>query len=100
VWQGEMGLEIMTPQDFEVAFPKVMNWIQRTLGAYERVARPVASKNFSRLLLYFSQAQVAAAKYVLVDRIPVPPLSSMGLPGSTNLSAATMMALLISIRIF
>jgi hypothetical protein len=69
----------MTPQEFEVAFPKVMSWIQRTLVAYEKVARPVASKNFRRLRLYFSRAQIEAAKFVVVDRIPLPPLSSFGL---------------------
>jgi hypothetical protein len=69
----------MTPQEFEIAFPKVMSWIQRTLVAYEKVARPVASKNFRRLPLYFSRAQIEVAKFVAVDRIPLPPLSSVGL---------------------
>ena len=69
----------MTPQEFEIAFPKVMGWIQRTLVAYEKVARPVASNNFKRLPLYFSRAQLEAAKFVAVDLIPFPPLSSIGL---------------------
>jgi len=69
----------MTPQEFEAAFPKVMGWIQRTLVAHEKLARPVTSKNFRRLPLYFSHAQLEAAKFVAVDRIPLPPLSSMGL---------------------
>jgi hypothetical protein len=76
---GKWQHEIMTPQEFEAAFPKVMRWIQRTLVAYEKVARPVASKNFRRLPLYFSRAQIEAAKFVAVDRIPLPPLSSIGL---------------------
>jgi hypothetical protein len=69
----------MTPQEFETAFPKVMSWIQRTLIAYEKVVRPVASMNFRRLPLYFSRAQLEAAKFVAVNRIPLPPLSSLGL---------------------
>jgi hypothetical protein len=69
----------MTPQEFEAAFPKVMGWIQRTLVAYEKVARPVASKSFRRLPLYFSRTQLEAAKFVAVDRIPFPSLSSIGL---------------------
>jgi hypothetical protein len=69
----------MTPQEFEAAYPKVMAWIQQTLSSYKSFARPVTSKNFKRLPLYFSQAQIEAAKYAIVDRIPVPPLSLMGL---------------------
>ena len=69
----------MTPQEFENAFPKVMGWIQQILLAHKALARPVTLKNFKRLPLYFSRAQIEAAKFVVVDRIPVPPLSSIGL---------------------
>src|SRR6516165_4386664 len=69
----------MTPQEFEVAFPKVMSWNQRTVAAYDKVSHPVASKNFRRLPLYFSRMQLEAARFVVVDRIPLPPLSSIGL---------------------
>jgi hypothetical protein len=77
----------MTPQEFEIAFPKVMGWIQRTLVAYEKVAQPVASKNFKRLPLYFSRAQLEAAKFVTVAV-------------SRNSRARTMRALPTSIHIF
>jgi hypothetical protein len=70
---------VVTPQEFEAAFPKVMGWIEQTLSAHEKLARPVASKHFRRLPLYFSRSQIEAAKFVIVDRLPVPPLSSMGL---------------------
>jgi hypothetical protein len=69
----------MTPQEFETAFPKVMAWIRQTLLAHKMFARPVTSTNCKRLPRYFSQAQIEAAKFVVVDRIPVPPLSSIGL---------------------
>jgi hypothetical protein len=45
----------MTSQEFEASFPKVMAWIQQTLSA--SVARPVTTKNFERLPLYFSKTQ-------------------------------------------
>jgi hypothetical protein len=67
----------MTPQEFEASFPKVMGWIQQTLSA--SVARPVTTKNFKRLPLYFSKTQIEAAKFVVVDRVPVPPLPSIDL---------------------
>jgi len=49
------------------------------LLAYKTLARPVTAKNFKRLPLYFSKTQIEAAKFVVVNRVPVPPLSSMGL---------------------
>jgi hypothetical protein len=69
----------MTPQEFEAAFPKVMRWIEQTLLAHQALARPVASKGFKRLPLYFRQANIDAAKFAAVDRIPMLPLSSIGL---------------------
>jgi hypothetical protein len=69
----------VTPHEFEISFPKVMGWIQQTLSAHKKLTRPVASSNFKRLPLYFSRAQIEAAKFVVVDRVPVPPLSSIGL---------------------
>ena len=69
----------MTPQEFETAFPKVMGWIQQTLVAHKTLARSVTSTNFKRLPLYFSRTQIEAAKFVVVDRVPVPPLSAIGL---------------------
>jgi hypothetical protein len=70
---------MMTPQEFEVAFPKVMGWIERTLSTHRAIAQPVVSKSFKRLPQYFTQAQLEAAKFAIVDRIPLPPLSFIGL---------------------
>jgi hypothetical protein len=56
-----------------------MDWIQKTLLAHQKLTQPVTSKKFQRLPLYFSRAQIEAAKFVVVDRVPLPPLSSMGL---------------------
>ena len=56
-----------------------MGWIQQTLMVHKVLARSVTSKNFKRLPLYFSRTQIEAAKFVVVDRVPVPPLSAIGL---------------------
>src|ERR1700730_4277313 len=69
----------MTPREFETAFPKILGWIQQILVAHKTLARSVTSKNFRRLPLYFSGPQIELAKFVFVDRVPVPPLSSIGL---------------------
>jgi len=71
--------QAVTPHEFEIAFPKVMGWIEQTLSAHAQIARPLASMHFRRLPLYFSQAQIEAAKFVVVDRLPLPLLSSIGL---------------------
>jgi hypothetical protein len=49
------------------------------IGAHGKNAKSVASVGFSRLPLYFSRELLAAAKFVAVDRVPVPPLSTLGL---------------------
>ena len=69
----------MTPEEFMKAFPSVRDWIGQTLAAYETTARTTASFNFPRLPAYYGRALLARAKVVLVDRVPTPPLSSIGL---------------------
>jgi hypothetical protein len=59
--------------------PSMLDWIQRTLDSYAAMARPVASFGFPRLPLYFSESLLNVAKVVLTDRLPVPPMSAMGL---------------------
>ena len=49
------------------------------VGASAPVAQTVASRGFSRLPRYFTEKTLASAKVVLVDPLPIPPLSSMGL---------------------
>ena len=43
------------------------------------MAKSVASRGFSRLPLYFTEETLASTKFVLVDPLPMPPLSAMGL---------------------
>jgi hypothetical protein len=69
----------MTPEEFQRSYPLLMAWIEQTLRSYANEARPVASLGFVRLPRYFSEALLASAKVVLVDRVPKPPLASMGL---------------------
>ena len=55
-------------------------WIQSTVAAHAGKERAVASCGFPRLKHYFRGGTLASSKVVLVERLPVPPLSSMGLP--------------------
>jgi hypothetical protein len=69
----------MTPQQFRAVYPHFMAWITRTLDAHAGDAQPVASKGFSRLPLYFGRELLALAKVVVVERVPMPPLTELGL---------------------
>ncbi len=69
----------MTPEEFHAAYPKVWAWIRKTLASYEKNAQTIASMHFVRLPLYFDHSLLDTAKFVPVDRLPLPPLSAMGL---------------------
>jgi hypothetical protein len=69
----------MSPEEFAKVYPPVLEWIRTTLTANADAAQSVASRGFSRLPLYFSENTLASTKVVLVDPLPMPPLSSMGL---------------------
>ena len=69
----------LTPEEFHTAYPKVQAWIQKTLAAYEKDAQPIASMRFARLPLYFDHTSLETAKFIPIDRVPMPPLSAMGL---------------------
>ena len=69
----------LTPEEFHTAYPKLRAWIQKTLELYEKNAKPVASMHFVRLPLYFDPNTLETAKFIAIDRLPMPPLSAMGL---------------------
>ena len=59
--------------------PAILNWIDRTLDAHARDRRVVSSFKFCRLPNYFSEGLLNTALVVATDRLPVPPLSALGL---------------------
>ena len=69
----------MTPQEFQAIYPHVIGWIRQTLAACANQAETVASQGFPRLPLYFNPELLASTKFVRVERVPVPPLSQLGL---------------------
>jgi hypothetical protein len=69
----------MTPQQFQAVFPDFMAWIEANLVAHASQTLPVAAKGFARLPLYFSRELLASAKVVVVERVPMPPLTALGL---------------------
>jgi len=69
----------MTPEEFQKFYPALLGWIDTTLRAHAGNTQTVVSRGFSRLPLYFSADTLASAKVVLVEKLPIPPLSSWGL---------------------
>ena len=69
----------MTPEEFRTLYPHVIGWIQGTLKAHSAEAKSVSSIGFPRLSQYFTKDLLSSTKVVVVDRVPMPPLSSMGL---------------------
>jgi len=69
----------LTPEEFHTAYPKLWVWIQNTLALYEKNAKSIASMHFVHLPLYFDHSLLEAAKFIAIDRLPMPPLAAMGL---------------------
>lgn len=69
----------MTEQEFRAVYPLIESWIKQTLADHASAARPVPSLGFRRLVDYFDPALLASSSVVVVARVPVPPLSAMGL---------------------
>ena len=69
----------MSPEEFAKFYPPLFNWIRTTLTTTAHMVRPVASRGFSRLPLYFTEELLESTKVVLVDQLPIPPLAAMGL---------------------
>lgn len=74
----------MTLTPFEQALPGVMGWIGRLLADHAMEARQVGELGFQRLPQYFSR-ELLMAKVVLVDCVPIPPLSEFGITGFDEL---------------
>jgi hypothetical protein len=72
-------LSAMTPDEFAAVYPAVLDWIRQTIAEHEPSGRVVAAKGFKRLSLYFSQDLLNTTTVVTISRVPIPPLSSMGL---------------------
>src|SRR3979409_1101476 len=69
----------MRPDHYLPFLPTTLNWIQQTLDTHAHQRHAVSSFNFARLPYYFSETLLTTANVVLTDRLPVPPLSSLGL---------------------
>src|SRR5437879_5432715 len=78
----------MTPKEFQSTYPQIIDWIRQTLAAHADQEQTVASRRFVRLAHYFSEQLLASTKVVAVERLPIPPLSALGLSRFAQLEHA------------
>ncbi len=71
----------MNPKELLEKLPLVRGWIDRTLAEHSNRAQPVASYRFPRLGGFYSSEFLTTAKVVEVERVPMPPLSALGITG-------------------
>jgi hypothetical protein len=69
----------MTPEEFQTVYPQVIAWVRQTLATHTCDGKRVSEFGFRKLPLYVSSEILESASAVIVDRVPVPPLSSIGL---------------------
>ena len=69
----------MTLREFRGVYPTVLQWLDQTLRQHALAARTVNSLAFNRLPRFYRAEVLASSKVVAVQKIPVPPLSAMGL---------------------
>lgn len=77
--ESNMDQDIIQRLNF--ALPAVRSWIEKTLEDHKHNGVPVITLGFSRLEKVFSSDLLKRAKVIAVtEKIPYPPVSSMGLP--------------------
>jgi hypothetical protein len=71
---------VMNVEKLSSKLPLITGWIDEMLAKHAADAQLVTDFRFARLPLYFSAHLLACTKVVTLGRVPVPPLTAMGLP--------------------
>ena len=69
--------------------PAVQDWIDELVDQSRPRARPVSEFEFKRLGDFYSAETLRRAHFVATNRIPVPPLTALGLPGFEDFENAS-----------
>src|SRR5262249_26385862 len=69
----------LPPENFHTVYPNRRLWIKKTLIFKKKNGKPFSSMHFVPLPLYFDHSLLETAKFIAIDRLPMPPLSAMGL---------------------
>jgi hypothetical protein len=68
----------MSPEEFAKFYPPILNWIRTTLTASAHVAQTIASREFLRLPLYFTEKTLASTSQPCDSFISMAACSSRG----------------------
>lgn len=71
----------MPTNEILARLPRVRDWIDDLLERSRPKATQVSTLPFSRLKYFYSAGTLEKAQCVVVDAVPVPPLTRLGLPG-------------------
>ena len=70
----------MNEQQFRLILSDVQNWIKRICSDFAPYMEPMETASFSRLAEYYPAGLLNRVNRVVVDRCPLPPLTSTGIP--------------------
>ncbi|MBI4244520.1 MAG: hypothetical protein HY606_10555 [Planctomycetes bacterium] len=70
---------VMELTQLKKKLPLVKAWIDDLLSRYSSQARSVSDFGFESLSKYFSKLTLAKARAVVIENVPMPPLTSLGL---------------------
>jgi len=70
----------MDQEQFRRLLADVKKWIVRMLAEHEAQKQPVAAVQFANLEGFYPSDLLQSAQRVIVDRCPVPPLATTGIP--------------------
>jgi len=71
----------MEDDEIKQSLPIITEWINELLRRNASLARPVISKEFQRLPLYFAEELLQRAQFVIHKTVPIPPFSQWGVSG-------------------
>lgn len=74
----------------QAVLPSVEEWIGELLAVHRHSASTIDRRKFDRLPQYVPSHVLQAARFVLVERTPFPPVSDFGVPEFAAMAAEPM----------
>lgn len=71
-------------EELKNKIPFVKNWINDLLRSHQSLSKSVFQYKFSNLETYYDNRVLSAAKVIVVDKVPMIPLSALGLEGLSD----------------
>ena len=59
--------------------PGMIEWVETTKSIHRENSKPISEFDLPHVALYFSDELLSKVQIVLIDQLPIPPLSSLGM---------------------